>query len=203
MSTARIVEDSQQKGRTHMKKHIASLAALAGLALNTQAASITWKITPPDDPPGATITGHLNFHVGMVYIIMIQGRDYLGHFVQSEDDIVSIMDSIEDGTFLESYALQNDWFFDSKAIDDTMMAGKATTDNVSFIYTFVALFVSEDGDDYALTPVFSPSNKMWAGGNGAVSLVYGGVPEPSTGVLVLAGAALLGLRRRRGRGGAE
>lgn len=183
-----------------MKKVMIMLAALACAAM-VQAATVSWTVTA-----GPSMAGqHLKNYAGSVYT----GNVYL--VLSSEQ--ANIVDALTAGTAFSSV----DSATTAAPVTGMIATRSVTSDSLTTANTgFMVLLVDKDGDG---NTVYKFSNEMVVAPSGdpktpsAISFAAasdfsgawntieagttGDVPEPTSGLLLLVGAAGLALRRRR------
>ncbi len=175
-----------------MKKLIILLCAVA-VGYFAQAASVVWTTGPFNGSNGALADDN-NFDYGWTYSAIFQVFADNGGAAGAQvgSDIVGTYDWGEISATIEGLATGTDYWIKTIITEDT---GSATTDMI----VGPAKFTTGESETFPTSLNFSTGDGF-AGGTSPMSSATwggGGVPEPTSGLLLVLGGAMLALRRRR------
>ena len=186
-----------------MKKLIMSAAIVCAAAM-AQAAAVSWKSSNLYDNDGAALKGS---PAATAYVFLLSQSEY--------NALTDIWGTYGDSA-LAAADYSNKGSTTSYSQKITVKSPNTATANTTYYAAIITLYTKDDvtyylaekgsattGDDGNASPLFAQSASTSDGAKGAWTAVGGdtptpgGVPEPTSGLLVLLGIAGLALRRRR------
>ncbi len=184
-----------------MKKLMCVFAA-AVMALGVQAAAVEWSsgvFNGPDGSSSKTGKAYSNVYSAVFSIYAdAAGETLLASDTTSDVNKKGMMKG--EATIADPAEGVTQTYYTKLVITD-IASGKALESTMgSFTHTGGALtapsltFYGDDAGGFANNGAPSASPSGWSGGGGQGD---GGAPEPTSGLLLLVGGALLGLRRKR------
>ena len=178
-----------------MKKLIILLCAVA-VGFFAQAASVDWSTGPLDGTNGALADDN-NFDYGWTYSAIFQiFADNSGTMgAQVGSDIVGTYDWGEITGSASGLATGTTYWIKTIITED--QGGGTTTDMI----VGPSQFTTGDSESFATSLNFTTGDGFAGGTSPMSSATWGGggadVPEPTSGLLLVLGGAMLALRRRR------
>lgn len=188
-----------------MKKVVIAFA-IATFAVVTQAASLNWSMAAKvatESPTGSSSAGRAAFYTAMVFLSSdldaVTAALKGGELEKVSGLAKSTSQAARTGQFSGEIAnLDGKSASIFAVVFDTQEAGKSINDAVYYQITDAVTQNTYSGAEPATTAAFTSAQvhnsyaKIGAGGD-----TPGGVPEPTSGLLLLLGAAGLALRRKQ------